>query len=63
MVANEAVFKFNGYFCKSQRKTTVKFAFRDTSKPMGVATYRLASEWPEQYRGILPDAQTLKQLL
>lgn len=49
--------------CKSQRKTTVEFAFRDTSKPMGVATYRLASEWPEQYRGILPDAQTLKQLL
>ena len=49
--------------CKSQRKTTVEFAFRDTSKPMGVATYRLASEWPEQYRDILPDAQTLKQLL
>ena len=49
--------------CKSQRKTTVEFAFRDTSKPMDVATYRLASEWPEQYRGILPDAQTLKKLL
>jgi len=49
--------------CKSQRKTTVEFAFRDTSKPMGVATYRLASELPEQYRGILPDAKTLRQLL
>jgi predicted nuclease of restriction endonuclease-like (RecB) superfamily len=49
--------------CKSQRKTTVEFAFRDTSKPMGVATYRLASELPAQYRDILPDAQTLKALL
>jgi predicted nuclease of restriction endonuclease-like (RecB) superfamily len=49
--------------CKSQRKTTVEFAFRDTSKPMGVAAYRLAPEWPEQYRDILPDAKTLKQLL
>jgi predicted nuclease of restriction endonuclease-like (RecB) superfamily len=49
--------------CKSQRKTTVEFAFRDTSKPMGVAIYRLASELPAQYRDILPDAQTLKALL
>jgi len=49
--------------CKSQRKTTVEFAFRDTSKPMGVATYRLASELPEPYRGILPDAKTLEKLL
>jgi len=49
--------------CKAKRKTTVEFAFRDTSKPMGVATYRLSSEWPEPYRDILPDAKTLKRLL
>ena len=50
-------------FCKSQSKKIVEFAFRDTSKPMGVATYQLATQLPEQYRNILPDAETLKELL
>jgi predicted nuclease of restriction endonuclease-like (RecB) superfamily len=49
--------------CKSQREKTVEFAFRDTSKPMSVATYRTASELPMEYRGILPDAEKLKALL
>jgi predicted nuclease of restriction endonuclease-like (RecB) superfamily len=49
--------------CKSQSKNTVEFAFRDTSKPMGVATYQLATQLPEPYRNILPDAETFKQLL
>ena len=37
--------------CKSQRSKTVEFAFRDTSKPMGVATYKLANELPKDYEG------------
>ncbi|MDR2843046.1 MAG: PDDEXK nuclease domain-containing protein [Candidatus Symbiothrix sp.] len=49
--------------CKSQKQGIVEYAFRDMSKPMGVATYNLSSELPEQYRGILPDSETLKQLL
>lgn len=49
--------------CKSQSKKIVEFAFRDTSKPMGVATYRLSTQLPEQYQDILPDAETLKKLL
>lgn len=49
--------------CKSQSQKIVEFAFRDTSKPMGVATYQLATQLPEQYRNILPDAETLKKLL
>jgi RecB family endonuclease NucS len=49
--------------CKSQSKKTVEFAFRDTNKPMGVAIYHLATQLPEPYRNILPDAETLKQLL
>ena len=49
--------------CKSQRKKTVEFSFRDISKPMGVATYQLATQLPEPYRNILPDAEALKQLL
>ncbi len=49
--------------CKSQSKKIVEFAFRDTSKPMGVATYQLTRQLPEKYRNVLPDAETLKKLL
>jgi predicted nuclease of restriction endonuclease-like (RecB) superfamily len=49
--------------CKSQKQGIVEYAFRDMSKPMGVATYTLASELPEPYRDILPDAEILRQLL
>jgi predicted nuclease of restriction endonuclease-like (RecB) superfamily len=49
--------------CKSQNEEAVEFAFRDTSKPMGVATYRTAKELPPEYRGILPDADKLKEVL
>jgi hypothetical protein len=49
--------------CKSQRTKTVEFAFRDTQKPMGVATYKLSPSLPQEYQNILPDAETLKQLL
>jgi tyrosine-protein phosphatase YwqE len=31
--------------------------------PMGVATYKLSPSLPQEYQNILPDADTLKQLL
>ena len=49
--------------CKEKSNKIVEFAFRDTSKPMGVATYRTARELPPEYRGILPDAEKLKEIL
>jgi predicted nuclease of restriction endonuclease-like (RecB) superfamily len=49
--------------CKSQSEEKVEFAFRDTSKPMGVATYRMAKELPKEYQGILPDADKLMEVL
>jgi predicted nuclease of restriction endonuclease-like (RecB) superfamily len=49
--------------CKSQKQSIVEYAIRDMNKPMGVAVYKLASELPEKYRNILPDAETLKKLL
>lgn len=49
--------------CKSQKQSVVEYAIRDMNKPMGVASYKLESELPEQYRNILPDAETLKKLL
>lgn len=49
--------------CKSQKNNIVEYAFRDMSKPMGVSTYKFASELPEQFRNFLPDVDELKQLL
>jgi predicted nuclease of restriction endonuclease-like (RecB) superfamily len=49
--------------CKNQGQKTVEYAFRDISKPMGVANYLLANELPDEYKDILPNAETLKQLL
>jgi predicted nuclease of restriction endonuclease-like (RecB) superfamily len=49
--------------CKSQNQRTVEYAFRDMTKPMGVATYKTASELPPEYKNVLPDAERLKELL
>lgn len=49
--------------CKSKKEKIVEYALRDTSKPMGVATYKLAAELPEKYREVLPDAEELRKLL
>jgi predicted nuclease of restriction endonuclease-like (RecB) superfamily len=49
--------------CKEKSNKIVEFAFRDTSKPMGVAIYRMARELPPEYQGILPDAEKLKEIL
>ena len=49
--------------CKEKSNKIVEFAFRDTSKPIGVATYRLSRELPPEYKGILPDAEKLKELM
>ena len=49
--------------CKSQKQKTVEYAFRDMTKPMGVANYKTAEELPSKYRNILPDAEKLKELM
>ena len=33
------------------------------AKAMGVATYKTSKDLPAKYKGILPDAKTLKKLL
>ena len=49
--------------CRSKSNKTVEFSFRDTSKPMGVATYRTARELPQKYKDVLPDEQQWEKLL
>ena len=49
--------------CKTKKDRIVEYSFRDTSTPIGVATYKTASRLPPEYRNILPDAARLKELL
>lgn len=49
--------------CKSKNDKIVELSFRDTSKPMGVATYRTSSELPKELRDALPNMDDLKKLL
>jgi predicted nuclease of restriction endonuclease-like (RecB) superfamily len=49
--------------CKSADKAYVEYAIRDYEKPMGVATFKTASDMPEKLRKALPDVEELKKLL
>lgn len=49
--------------CKSADKAYVEYAVRDYDKPMGVATYKTASDMPEKLRNALPDMDELKKML
>lgn len=49
--------------CKEKSDKTVEFAFRNVSSPMGVATYSLRKELPDEYKDALPDPEDLRKLL
>lgn len=49
--------------CKNKNEEIVELSFSDTSKPMGVSTYRTSNELPERLREALPDIEDLKKLL
>jgi predicted nuclease of restriction endonuclease-like (RecB) superfamily len=47
--------------CKGRNEVIVEYALRDTSKPMGVAQYRLSPALPEQLKQDLPTAEEFAQ--
>lgn len=49
--------------CREKNNKIVEFAFRDTTKPMGVVTYKTYKDLPEKYRKFLPKIEDLKKLL
>ena len=49
--------------CKTKNEEIVELSFSDTSKPMGVATYRTSNDLPQQIREALPDMDELKKLI
>jgi len=49
--------------CKSKNKTIVEYALRESTKPIGVASYRVVSTLPEELRGQLPAPDQVSRLL
>ncbi len=49
--------------CKSKNKTIVEYALRESTKPIGVASYRIVSTLPEELREQLPAPDQVSKLL
>ncbi len=49
--------------CKSKSRTTVDYALRNSSVPIGVATYSLTTQLPENYMSLLPNPQQIADKL
>lgn len=49
--------------CKDAKKEYVEYIIRDYNKPMGVATYKTASDMPEPLRRALPNEEQFSKLL
>ena len=49
--------------CQEANRTIVELAVQDFNKPIGVATYRLSSEIPEQYKPLIPMIDGVQKIL
>ncbi|MBE9117203.1 DUF1016 family protein [Lusitaniella coriacea LEGE 07157] len=49
--------------CQSKKKTVVEYALKGMSQPIGVSTYHLGDELPEQLQGSLPTVEQLEMEL
>ncbi|HME06995.1 MAG TPA: PDDEXK nuclease domain-containing protein [Bryobacteraceae bacterium] len=47
--------------CKSKKAIIAEYTLRDSSKPIGVAEYRVTETLPDDLRGILPTIEELEQ--
>lgn len=49
--------------CKEKARTTVEFSLKETNQPIGVATYKLLHELPQEYQDALPQPKEIEQKL
>jgi len=49
--------------CKTKDRTIVEYALHDSSRPIGVASYRIVSRLPRELRGQLPSPEAIQKLL
>ncbi|MBN8701869.1 MAG: DUF1016 family protein [Bacteroidetes bacterium] len=47
--------------CKTNNKIVAEYALRDTSKPIGIAEYKIAKRLPENIQGELPSIEEIEQ--
>ncbi len=47
--------------CKSKNRMIVEYALKDSTKPIGVATYSMNTEVPEAWRKLLPTPEQLEK--
>jgi len=45
--------------CKDKNRTIVEYALKDTTKPIGVSTYRLSEKLPEELKAFLPSGEEI----
>lgn len=49
--------------CKSKQRTIVEYALKDSNKPIGIATYQIVSQLPQELKNQLPDPEQIAKLL
>ena len=47
--------------CKSKNRMIVEYALRDSRQPIGVATYTINEQLPEQWKNLLPSPEQLEK--
>lgn len=45
--------------CKEKNRTIVEYSLKTSTLPIGVATYRLTQDLPENLQQFLPDSQSI----
>ncbi|WP_416242420.1 PDDEXK nuclease domain-containing protein [Anabaena cylindrica] len=49
--------------CKSQHNTIVKYVLRESNKPADIATYKIVSTLPQEFKNHLPEPEQVAKLL
>jgi len=49
--------------CRSKNRTIVEYTLRDARRPIGVSTYRVLTDVPEDMKGLLPAPEQIAKLL
>ncbi len=49
--------------CKTNNKIVAEYALRDTTKPIGIAEYKIAERLPDHIKGELPSIEEIEQRL
>ena len=49
--------------CKEKKRTTVKYALKDSNQPIGVATYKLTATLPHNMKNLLPSSEDISNKL